>query len=138
MELTITSCHHLRCAFELRSWRGVLDTTLSHKVCQWLATSVSFSPGTLVSSANITDRHGITEILNTMNQPQTEIVCEYPTKISIKRQTNICLPWQKGCYTWKQASLLTLFLFVKRNHWVSNQRTWHFQKLCYFYLKLLF
>jgi len=37
--------------------RGVLDTTLCDKVCQW------FSPGTPVSSTNKTDRHGITEIL---------------------------------------------------------------------------
>jgi hypothetical protein len=40
-----------------RSWRGVLDTTLCDKVCQW------FSPGTSVSSTNKTDRHDITEIL---------------------------------------------------------------------------
>ena len=44
------------CAFESRSWRGVLDTTLHDKVCQ--------VGGFLqVSSINITDRHNITEIL---------------------------------------------------------------------------
>ena len=32
-------------------------TTLCDKVCQWLATDRSFSPGTPVSSANKTDRH---------------------------------------------------------------------------------
>jgi hypothetical protein len=37
--------------------RGLLDTTLCDKVCQW------FSPGTPVSSTNKTDHHGITEIL---------------------------------------------------------------------------
>ena len=37
--------------------RGVLDTTLCDKVCQW------FSPDTLVSSTNNTDCHDITEIL---------------------------------------------------------------------------
>ena len=36
---------------------GVLDTTLFDQVCQW------FSPSTLVSSTNKTDRHDITEIL---------------------------------------------------------------------------
>jgi hypothetical protein len=56
--------------------RGVLDTTLCDKVCQWLATGRSFSPGTLVSSTNKTNRHDITDILlkvvlNTM--PQTLI-----------------------------------------------------------------
>ena len=43
--------------------RGVLDTTLCDKVCQWLATDRWFSPGTPVSSTNTTDCHDITEIL---------------------------------------------------------------------------
>ena len=38
-------------------------TTLRDKVCHWLATCQFFSPGTLVSSTNKTDSHGITEIL---------------------------------------------------------------------------
>jgi hypothetical protein len=33
------------------------------KVCQWLVTGRLFSPGTLVSSTNKTDRNNITEIL---------------------------------------------------------------------------
>jgi hypothetical protein len=41
------------------SWRGVLDTTLCDKVCQWLAVGRWFSPGTPVSSTNKTDRHDI-------------------------------------------------------------------------------
>jgi hypothetical protein len=53
-------------------WRGLLDTTLCDKVRQWHATGRWFSPGTLVSSINKTDRHDITEILlklalNTIN-----------------------------------------------------------------------
>jgi hypothetical protein len=36
----------------LRAWRGVLDTTLCDKVCQWLATGRWFSPCTPVSSTN--------------------------------------------------------------------------------------
>ena len=43
--------------------RGVLDTTLCDKVCQWLAIGQWFSPGTLVSSTNKTDRHDSTGIL---------------------------------------------------------------------------
>jgi len=43
--------------------RGVPDTTLCDKVCQWLATGRWFSPCTLVSSTNKTDSHDITEIL---------------------------------------------------------------------------
>jgi hypothetical protein len=46
--------------FESRSWRGVLDSTLYDKVCQWFVTGGWFSPGTAVFSANKTD---ITEIL---------------------------------------------------------------------------
>ena len=54
--------------------RGVLNTTLCDKVCQWLATGRWFSQGTPVSSTNKTDRHDITEILlkvalSTINQP---------------------------------------------------------------------
>jgi hypothetical protein len=44
------------CEFESRSWRGVLDTTLCDKVCQWLAMGPWFSQGTPVSSTNKTSR----------------------------------------------------------------------------------
>jgi hypothetical protein len=47
----------------LLTWRGVLVTTLCDKVCQWPPAGRWFSPGTLVSSTNKTDRHAITEIL---------------------------------------------------------------------------
>ena len=45
-------------------------------VCQWQAPGRWFSPGTLVSSINKTDRHDITEILlkvalSTINQPKS-------------------------------------------------------------------
>ena len=49
--------------FRIRLRRGVVETTLSDKVCQWLATGRWFSQGTLVSSLNKTDCHDITEIL---------------------------------------------------------------------------
>ena len=49
--------------FESRSWGGVLDTTLYHKVCQWLVAGWRFSPGTPVSSTSKTDHHNITKIL---------------------------------------------------------------------------
>jgi hypothetical protein len=68
------SVHHIYgCGFEPRSWRGVLDTALCDKVCQWLATGWWFSPGTPVSSTNKTDLHDIIEILlkvafSTINQ----------------------------------------------------------------------
>jgi hypothetical protein len=62
-----TKCNH--CLSLLTLWvriplkRGVLDTTLSDKVCQWLSTGLWFSLGTPVSSTNKTDRHDIAEIL---------------------------------------------------------------------------
>ena len=43
--------------------RGVVDTTLYDKVCQWLVAGQWFSPGTPVSYINKIDRHDITEIL---------------------------------------------------------------------------
>jgi hypothetical protein len=43
--------------------RGVLDTTLCDKVCQWLATGRWSSLGTPISSTNKTNRRDITEIL---------------------------------------------------------------------------
>jgi hypothetical protein len=41
--------------------RGVLDTTLCDKVCQWLPVGRWFSSGTPVSSTNKTDHYDITE-----------------------------------------------------------------------------
>ena len=46
-----------------RSWRGVLNTTLCDKVCQWLATGQWFSTDPPVSSTNKTDCHDISGIL---------------------------------------------------------------------------
>ena len=50
-------------SIESRSWRGVLDTTLCDKVCQWLNGRSCFPPGILVSSTNKTDRLDTTNIL---------------------------------------------------------------------------
>ena len=56
---TLSAYHHWSCQFEFRSWRGVLDTTLCEKVCQWLAVGGLFFSE---YSANKTDLHD-TEIL---------------------------------------------------------------------------
>ena len=45
------------------SWRGILNTTLCDKVCQWLAADWWFSPVTPVSATNKTGRHDIVETL---------------------------------------------------------------------------
>jgi len=50
-------------AMQSRSWRGVLDTALCDKVCQWLGAGRWLSLGTPASPTNKTDRHDITEIL---------------------------------------------------------------------------
>ena len=60
---------------------------LCAKVCQWLAAGLWFSPGTLVSSTNKTDRHDIAEILlkvslNTIKPNQTNQLI-YSSLISI-------------------------------------------------------
>jgi hypothetical protein len=50
----ISDYHHF-------SWRGVLDTTLCDKDCQWLVAGLWFSPVSLVSSTNKTDHRNIVE-----------------------------------------------------------------------------
>jgi hypothetical protein len=53
-------CIHI---YNIQSLRGVLDTTLCDKVCQWLARGRWLSLGTPISSTNKTYLHDITEIL---------------------------------------------------------------------------
>ena len=58
--------------------RGVLDTRLCDKVCQWLAAGLWFSWSTPISSTNKTDGCDITEILskvalNTISQNNSQI-----------------------------------------------------------------
>ena len=62
--------------FTLR--RGVLDTTLCGKVCQWFAAGRRFYLGIPVSSTNKTDSHDITERLNTIALTLTlKLVAQY-------------------------------------------------------------
>jgi hypothetical protein len=53
----------------VRSWRGVLDTTLCNKVCQWLATSRWFFPGKWQDEIS-KEKHYVTSVL-----PVTFSVC---------------------------------------------------------------
>jgi hypothetical protein len=57
---SISAYHHESYDFESGSWRGVVNTVLCDKVCQWLATGQWFSPGTAVSSINKTNHNDIT------------------------------------------------------------------------------
>ena len=59
----ISAYQHYSCEFEIHSWRGVLDTTLSDKVCQWYGTCQLLSLGVPVPITNKTDPHDQTEIL---------------------------------------------------------------------------
>jgi len=75
---TISTYHNYRCEFETHSG----DTTLFDKVWQWLMAGRWFTPGTLISSTNKTDRHDITEILlkealNTINETNQTILISY-------------------------------------------------------------
>jgi hypothetical protein len=49
----INAYYHKGCEFESRTWRGVFNTILCDKVCQWLATGRWFSPGNLVYNPSI-------------------------------------------------------------------------------------
>jgi len=51
------------CWIVYRFGRNALNTTLCHKVCQWIGAGRWFSPGTPVSSTSKTDRHDMSEIL---------------------------------------------------------------------------
>jgi len=77
------------CDFESRLWWGVLDTTLSDKVCQWLVACWWFSPGTPVYSTNKTDHHDITEIL--LKVPLNTIT---PNPINVMFYDMSCLSWR--------------------------------------------
>ena len=62
----ISVYHQQKCEFESHSWRGVLDTILCEKVCQWLVGCWWFSLCTRISSTNKSDRHDRDEILLTV------------------------------------------------------------------------
>ena len=76
--------HHYKCEFEPRSWRGVLDTTLCDKVCQWFTV---FFP-------NKTDCHDIPEILLTLNTINQNRI--YLNVTNVIYQFKKCLKLRKG------------------------------------------
>ena len=73
--------------------QAVLDTSLCDKVCQGLETGQWFSPGTLVSSTNKTDRHDRTEIL---------------LKVALNNPSHVTEMWSIGCDIQVSAFLRTL------------------------------
>ena len=87
----IVHLSYLLYQFWPRSLRGVLDTTVCDKVCQWLPTDGLFSPDTPVSSINKADRHDIAEILlkvelTTLNQTKPISILKINTRKIIRYQ----------------------------------------------------
>ena len=98
--------------FQLK--RGVLDTTLCDKVCQWHAAGQWFSPGTQISS-NKTDCHHITEIL-------------LKVTLSIITLTSISICWFQNCFVrWAftdcKYSIFHLILYIYFR-WTSAESRW--------------
>jgi hypothetical protein len=84
-----------------RSWRGVLDTILCDKICQWFKIDRWFSPGTPVSSTNKTDFYDITEILlkksnQTYNSMQLNVLWSQKVQ-SIYEINSWCWIWYQIC-----------------------------------------
>ena len=82
--------------------RGVLDTILCDKACQWPAECL-FSSDTLLSSTNKTDHHDITEILlNVALNSITLTMCRFgmkwePSNSTLSEQfKNPIEKWYKG------------------------------------------
>jgi hypothetical protein len=69
-----------------RSCWSVIDTTLCHKVCQWLATGRWFSPGTPGSSTYKTDCHDITEILLKVALNPLTLTSKYLVSVLLKHR----------------------------------------------------
>ena len=116
----ISAYHHLRCKFESRSWRDVLDTTLCDRVYQWLTEGRWFSPGPAVSFTNKTE-HDIIEILlkvalNTIRQTNQPHFSELPSKLLYRtcRIINSLNDWLNRFLkiSWNSFFFLSMIKFV--------------------------
>jgi hypothetical protein len=96
---SIYNCLCNQCLSPKKLWvRAPFDTNLCDKVCQWLAASLWFSPGTPFPPSIKTDRHDITEILlkislNTINQPYPTDSC-FLARLYNKTSVNIVFSGQ--------------------------------------------
>ena len=114
----ISAYHHKSFAFKPRSWRGVLETTLCCKVCQWLATGRFFSLGTTVTSTNKTNCHDITEIL-------LKVVLN-----TVKHQTIWKLHWMEITAT--TVSFLVKMLVLVEDMCFKSVTIFNFGTICVF------
>jgi hypothetical protein len=71
----INAYHHQSCEFEPHSWRGVLDTTLCDKVCQW------FSLSTPVSSTTKTNNCFSPQIIEQRKRKKYDDICRWISKL---------------------------------------------------------
>ena len=91
----ISAYYNNGCEFEPRWWRGVLDTTLWNKVCQWFAGGRWFSPGTSVPSTNKTEpprySWNIVESGVTHHKPTINVSFEWVFRSVIPSSKSICI-----------------------------------------------
>ena len=107
-------------------------TTLCNKVCRWLTIGRWFSPGTLVSSTNKTDRHDITEIvlkvaLNIINQTNNNIsVISWRSVLLVEETGGPGEKHQPVAGHWQILShnVVHLALIEIRTHNISRDRHW--------------
>ena len=108
--------------------RGVLDTTLCDKVCQWHTTDRWFSAGTPTSSTNKTDRNDITEILlkvalsttkpNKHNENKTQAIMKWSSNIQGSSHSH---KLYKMCYCKIFNLIFTLWVIVLN---VNVEKSW--------------
>ena len=97
--------------------RGVLDTTLDVKVCQWIAANRWFSPVTPVYSTNKTHRYGITEILLKVAQTIAQMFAILVATIEL---LYLFFSHVNSCYLVSQKGYLWWIFFLAPNQLISN------------------
>ena len=103
--------------------RGVLDTALCDKVCQWLATGQWFSLGTPVSSTNKPDCHDITEIL--LKVALSTIDLSQPIETWFIYHSNFIITTTKTKKSWQFDVFFFVFEMYNTIMVCLNKRPWY-------------
>jgi hypothetical protein len=115
----ISAYHHWCCEFESPSGRGELDTALCDKVCQWLATSQWFSPGSPVFSPNKT----IILLKVAFNTIKPTIQTKKSNHVWMMQKKNNNLTWQFS--TWNKLNLFKVLVWERWNvSKIKNHQYW--------------
>ena len=93
----------------IRLRRGILNTTLCDKVCQWLSAGRWFSP---VSSTNKTDHHDITEILLKVALNTITLTLKLSTLGKICTYTYPDHSWDYNIYSIRRFTFMNDFIFI--------------------------